>query len=539
MYIQPTNRILKTVVVAMLIVGALTACTSALAPTLTTLPNPSAAPETATLSLPPSNTLVPTRSRTPIPKPTPTATPTLLPTTVWTVPVIEIVGWPSSVHTDFTRWEGDDTISIVDAEYEPYLVNAATGAIMPEPTWTPYRFDQFVEVSTFKDFEIRCSPHNLEMYRLTDQTLIGQMPIQVETCEVVQWAHNGLAASVISSQGDIYVWPTDGNRPYAVGQTTPYTRAVWSPNDQQLLMFRATQDGGEGTFDIAFVDGRPIKETGAVIEAGNGWEIYNLTWLTDDIVSNVRQCGNAGACLSYSFFDAATGKYLIGYIMDVYMQEGQQAILSPNGRWLALDTYMDEDVWEKRYSYENRVMVLYDLHTHQKHVWAKGDDSIKFVGWAHDSSTFYFVHYPFDQENVAIPTGYLKIGPTGGQASVVVPNVLTLQKSPDEQAVLIGTSQAIGEQQAKDVSVGLYTLDGHSLSAPQLIIEQVGFESLQLDAIPVAWSNDSTRVVLLDGHGNLWLIRTDGEIGRVASSLPTDLWPEETYLGWSPSNTHL
>ena len=138
-----------------------------------------------------------------------------------------------------------------------------------------------------------------------------------------------------------------------------------------------------------------------------------------------------------------------------------------------------------------------------------------------------------------MPTGYLTIKPTSQQANVVVPNVLTFQKSTDEQFVLLGTSQNIGEQLAKNVSASLFTLNGRGLSAPQLIAEQMVYDSLRLGDIPAAWSNDSTQVVLLDARGNLWLIRSNGEISRAASSLPADLWPNETYFEWSPNNTHL
>jgi len=324
-----------------------------------------------------------------------------------------------------------------------------------------------------------------------------------------------------------------------VGQTTPYTLAEWSTNDQMLLIFNMSQNSDEGTFDIAFADGRPMKITGATIEAGNGWEIYNLRWLTNDIVINMRQCGNAGACQSYSYFDAMTGEYLIGYIVDVVTQDGQFGSLSPNHRWLTLDTYMDEDVWEKRYSYDNRVMVFYDLEAHKKYVWAEGDDSIKFAGWSPDSNTFYFVHFPFDSKNINIPSGYLVIKPDDLHARLVIPNVLNVEKSPDGQLILVGMGEKIEEQQAENITVSLFTVDGRQLSASQFIADRLDYEMLRLDNLPMSWSNDSSKAALVDASGNLWIFNKDGIITRVASSLPTDFWPGETYIKWSPDNDRL
>src|SRR6185436_18303093 len=143
---------------------------------------------------------------------------------------------------------------------------------------------------------------------------------------------------------------------------------------------------GLGSFSIAYADGRPIRPVAAPIEGGNGWEPNMLRWLTNDTVINTRQC--SAVCGFHAYYDAQTGDYLIGSIRDgIYGELGQPDMLSPDSRWLMLDTFQNADDWEAHYKFEGfkgRALVLYDLKRHQKHIWLEGDDAILFSAWSVD-----------------------------------------------------------------------------------------------------------------------------------------------------------
>jgi len=191
-------------IAAALITAGLTACSSTLATPDSESKHSSRTIETTSPFLVLSKTPSPMRSRTAPSTKTPSATLTSMPTTVWTIPVIEIADWPGVAYDDYIQWEDNESISFWDY-HSPFTVNAVTGVITPEPTMTPYRYDQMSISSQSKDYEIHCLPNGLEMYRISDQSLISQTPVQVYDCGSIQWSNNGNVASLVSDQGRIYV----------------------------------------------------------------------------------------------------------------------------------------------------------------------------------------------------------------------------------------------------------------------------------------------------------------------------------------------
>jgi len=419
-----------------------------------------------------------------------------------------------------------------------YQIDALAGKVVAIATPD---YSTFFAALTQKseNYEIECSDQGQKMYHLPDRQLVSEASLLASSCYSVEWAKNEAAASLVSDEGDVYVWRTDGTAPFVVGSAMPSSGAAWSPNSSQLVVTSLTTEGGSGTFNIAYLDGKPMQITGATIEAGNGWDPTNVLWLTNTIVQNMRQCGDGGACLSYSYYDANTGKYLIGYIVDAHLGEGQFALLSPNEQWLALDTYLNEDVWEQRYSYENRVMVLYDLKNHKKHVWANGDDSYAFSGWASDSREFYFVRYPFEGQKPGTLLGLIALDPFTLKTKVVIPNVLLASESPDHNSIFVIPAATIRTWQAIQLQAAVYTPAGKRITPLQDVANHLDFENLGSVLIPSEWSHKSNQVVFADSSGNLWLFNSEGKSTRLASSLPTEEWPEETAFKWSPDDRRL
>lgn len=399
-----------------------------------------------------------------------------------------------------------------------------------------------------ENYEIKCNDQGQAMYHRPDQQRVSEAALRMSHCYSVTWAPNESAASLVSEEGDIYIWRTDGTAPAWVGHTTMASSpAAWSPDSRKLvvpdfIIEGSMIDGDYATFDIVYPDGKPLRTTKATIEAGNGWEPDRLSWLTNTIVQNWRECGYG--CQSFSYYDATTGKYLIGYTS--YFGE-RNALLSPDERWLALATYLSEEDWERKYYLEDPVMMMYDLKNHNSRVWSPSDGSFALSGWASDSREFYFVRYPLEGQEPGTLLGLIALDPFTLKTKGVIPNVVLANESPDHHSALVITAAKIEtledyQFQASQLQAAGYTLDGKRTTSLQAVTDNLSFGQPAADSLPSAWSHKGNQVIFADSVGNVWLLNTEGESTQLASGLPvedSEDWPYETVFKWSPDDRRL
>lgn len=493
-----------------------------------------------------SETPVSTRTPSPLPSATKrrfaTNTPTASPTSAlaWNVPAIPVKAWPTNAFDDDARWIDNTSIIVEDQDYSTYTIQAGSGAASVVITATPY-VPSFVNthISRSDHFEVDCKDANLEMFKLPERKLVSQASLRVSDCISVQWANDESAVSIVSDDALLYVWRPDGSAPRQIGSAMPSAWAAWSPNSKKLVVSFLTSVGGEGTFVVYFSDGRPPIKTAAVIDAGNGWEPYNVDWLTDNVVENMRQCGDGGACQYYSYFDATDGKFLIGYMVDGLIGQGQAGWLSPDQRWLALATDLNADVWDQRYDSDNHILAFYDLKNHRKLVWANDDESYYFSGWGTDSHAFYYVRYPVLGASPDSELGLYRIDPFTLKSTSLISNLVSATWNPERRFLFAIVADKLTPEKAGPIAGAVYDADGKRLSPKIPICDSLEFERLNGRIVPVAWSHSGNALVFLTCSGDLWLIKEDGQTQQLASQMATDNWPAETTYKWSPDDSQV
>lgn len=526
-----------------------------------------------------SNTPQPSPSRTSTPLPTHTHTstpsPTLAPVGNWLFPIIEIrqapVMEPYAWHDyalPYGKWVDDQSVAVADEENNILILDAYSGKVLSVVTPTPYAtidYQQWLKQqlntpSRTDNFEIVCSETGLEMVGLPNRELVSRSNLPVSDCSSVSWASDGSAASLVTDHSnEVFVWHTDGTDPYWVGDGWT---GIWSPDNDKLLVLNSSPTGyaDEATFNIAYPDGKPMRITGAVIEAGNQWEIpYSLNWITNDIVRNRRGCVIPNYC-NQDYYHAESGNFLIRN--GIYEIGGQEAVLSPDQCWLAMEVDSYAENWEELYTDHSDTStwwILYDLKRLTSHKWATGKHdwsssslglSVEFIGWSADSRQFYFVYYPFSYRSTDLPAGYSRLDRNTLKTRLLVPNVIFTKFSPDGQYIFMVTADRIEEQMAYGVKAAIYTLEGKPVSELQFIADQLPFEVLNPtnfynegsydpypDLIPSRWNNTTTEIAYADPSGNLWLKGTNGESIQIASGLPVEpYWQEKVRFSWSPDD---
>ena len=534
--------------------------------TLTSTAHPTATPR-------PTNTPQPRPTRTNTPQPTHTHTstplPTLAPVGNWLMPAIElqlapatkVEGWNSYL-PPYANWVDDRSVAVKDQEKNIVIVDAYSEEVISVATPTPYAtadldYQHWLSTpSRTEDFEIVCSETGLEMIRLPSRELISHSNLPVSRCRFVNWASNGSAASFITDQEEVFIWRTDGTDPYQVGDGW---YGIWSPDSDKLLIINSipARNPDVATFNIAYADGKPMRITGAVIETGNQWELPgSLIWFTNDIVRNKKGCVIPNYCYQ-DYYHAESGKFLIRN--DIFDIGGQEAVLSPDQRWLAMEVLSNAENWDELYAANadtSTRWILYDLKHLTSHTWTKAKPGlrsspglcIEFVGWSADSSQFYFVYYPFSYRSTDLPAGYSRLDRNTLKTRLLVPNVIFTKLSPDSQFIFIVTAERIEEQMAYGVKAAIYTLEGEPITEPQFFADQLQFEALHPtdfykagsydshpDPIPVQWNHNSAEIVFAGPNGDLWLQNTNGETIQIVSALPVEpYWQEKVRFSWSP-----
>ena len=525
---------------------------------------PSSAQASPTPTSQPSSTLTIRPTLAPTHTPQPTATPE--PVGNWQVPVVDL-HWAENGYDSISYWTDSSSVLLESSSLGSVIVNAASGETTlrkNESGDEEYDEDAYFAFSDDYEYQIACTDAGLEMQRLSDEQLLSQTDIVLDVCYQVLWAGDDSAASFVTNDGEVFVWKIDGSAPYQVGKARPYTLAPWSPDNKKLLVLRgaASMSPSDATFNIIYLDGRPMKETGAIIEAGNEWEPNHITWFTNDIVRNFIGCVIPNYCMQ-DFYHADSGKFLIRN--SIGEMGGQEALLSPDERWLVLEAAPNADKWEDLYTFsgeDETYLVLYDLKSLRKLIWAKGQPdfsgsgglSFQFIGWSADSRQFYFTHYPFGNLSTGLPFGYTSLDRSSMKMQLLIPSVLYTQFSRDRQHIFMVTAEQTEPNMAYGVQAAVYTLDGKPVTQPQRIAEQLPFDELNptdffnegsydpySDLIPSRWNRDSTQVAFAIPGGEVWLMGTDGSVQLLLSDLPfvEEYWQEDVRFSWPPEGNFL
>ncbi|MBI4739476.1 hypothetical protein HY772_08110 [Candidatus Woesearchaeota archaeon] len=509
---------------------SLATCTS-----VTPLPVPTLQP-TSTFTPQPTSTLQPTVM--------PSATPNKGASPNWLLPMVGLQDW----HMGFVsgaEWANNSTFNVFDQkDGRFYSFDASSGKSLPVLTRTPYRAP-VESLSPSKAYKITCAPTAYKMQHVADGKLISESTIDFPDCQYVEWAPNSSAASLVASDGKVYVWRVDGSAPFIVGTGwvgagDVATRAFWSPDSSKMTVLRKFEEpefkAMYVSYNIVYADGRPMFQTNVKLEAGNGWWPYGVPWITNDIVSNSRQCG--AGCYYNRYYDVVTGAFITGYTGFTLYSPYSGAIedLSPDKRWLVF--YTD--------GITKSTLVLYDLKTRKNYFIV--NDSHPFsspyqiVRWSSLSCCFFYIRYPFDVQitQAKEPVGLISFDVTQMSPWVMIPNALVAQWNVQDDsvfAITFGTADMKLET-FHNVEAAIYSTDGKKISSLPLASE-MQYEYLATFRMPFAQSNAKNNWVVRDGANGLWLINDKGQIKQIASGLPVDESLNTTQFSWSPDDRYL
>lgn len=236
----------------------------------------------------PTHTLKPTISSTPTLIVPVEPTPTLIKEIVWNVSVSELPDWP--VDAFEVIWEKKDVLQ-VNSNYEDekttsYDLQSDPISILPSviyPTATPFhqQGQQHIQYSPNENYVILCNDkeekpngdityHTLQLFQVRNNQLISQVNnVSVycsDCCENSRfsWAKDETVfsfASVRTSRAedpypiDVYVWKTDGSKPFIIGDgISDFDAGAWSPDNQRLVVEL------DFAYKIYYLDGTPPKE---------------------------------------------------------------------------------------------------------------------------------------------------------------------------------------------------------------------------------------------------------------------------------------
>ncbi|MCP4424806.1 MAG: hypothetical protein GY803_09960 [Chloroflexi bacterium] len=408
------------------------------------------------------------------------------------------------------------------------------------PVPIPVKFwDDSFSLSPQQSYRVECLENDiLRLHKVSDNFVISEKSGLETACQNIEWRDDEVAFSIVSDDGDVHVWPTDGKAPFVVASgAIAGSRAVWSPDGTRLTVVRfADNPDFTADVDIAYIDGQP-QQMGAKVTAGNEWSA-RIPWIANDIVCN----GIFG--LSYSmleYYDVNTGRYLTGYTRETFWDgtsTGNFASLSPDKHWLVIDRgnyYNSFDLENPKIHY-----TLLDTHSKEQYLLSENPEFvIEFLDWFQDSLYFLLIARPTDetaQSDPSLPAGLLALDPNTRQFTPLISGVMYAALNPQKYTVFALLPTAEGQLQA-----ALYRISGEPLAAFQPVTAALSYltpgEGLP---IPAAWSHDGAQVVFGDEWGAVWLADASGGLTQLAANLGFDpAYPRQPQFHWSPDDTHL
>lgn len=495
-------------------------------PVATAMPALTATPRPVTVSPQPTQLISPFSTRTPRPTST---------TVAWSVSWVEFKAvYP---YVRYASWIDNSRIKITYGPNRELVVDAASGL---ELTSTPYPtslpgFSEYERYLFSPDgvYVFECSDAGLRLLRASDKQIIGQSSIQVFGCYLGDWAGNSSKAVFAADDGAVYIWSVTDSAPRRLEYGRFIWSVRWSPDAQRLLLVTFSTQGradGAAVF-VANLDADSTLDLGIEVEDGNQWDPSNVNWAADEIIVNHRR---GLAWYYYAYYDTHTKQLITSAYLDVYLTQGEWQ--SPDERWLVLD----QSGWEseRRFAYS-----MLDLQNRAVSWLSDGAQThLDFIGWSGDSSTFYLVSRPVSETAKSNPNtsfGLLALNPETREFTQLFEQAVFASWSPDKHLIWV-VFPAKREDGSLGLNGGIFdpatgTLTGRAFVSDRLLYANPA----DGDLVPVAWSNDGTRLVFSDSSGNLNLLGTDGLVQTLASNLPLSSWPQDVHYAWSPDDRRL
>ncbi len=249
------------------------------------------------------------------------------------------------------------------------------------------------------------------------------------------------------------------------------------------------------------------------------YEIYPK-WLTDEVI--VFRIGNS----TYRYFNSQTGELLFQFYNSMGSGDiHQNPSVSPDQRWVTLDTTLPNNFYAKRYS-------RYDLQTKTNVLLAESPSSrILFCGWKPDSSLLYLVNTPnkaFSPLDSPLSAGLLAYTPRTKTSNVLVPDAVRAFWSPDmKYAWVIRQFAASNSVVASLFDATSGKLSGNYFVSTKPVEGDPARVFLMLD-FELHWAHDSTRALLVNAHKELFL-----STGSEAKLLANNSYHP---VNWSPDD---
>jgi hypothetical protein len=293
-------------------------------------------------------------------------------------------------------------------------------------------------------------------------------------CWSVDWAKDETAVSIVTTEGEVFIWRLSVEEPTYIGDAIPSSKALWSPDSKKLAVssLEGIDDLGLATYQILFPDNRSPINPGASLYLSNGWEwdlrLPLVDWHSDRVLKFHGPCGVG--CVRTHFLDAFTGEELTVHAVIRFSSSDVlgEAAVSNDGRWLV----MDNSAWHKDYLYS-----IYDFETRKEYSWqVEPGGIIDFKGWAKDDSRFYLIRYPGYMETEVTsdsPNGLKALKPTTRQTSNILQNVAYGIWNHDTSLFFGVTSDLLSYKSASDLSAAIYTSNGSQITSSQPVADKL------------------------------------------------------------------
>ncbi len=490
------------------------------------VPMATATPQPVKVSPQPTQLISPISTRTPRPTST---------TVAWSVSWVEFKAvYP---YVRYASWIDNSRIKLTYGPYREFVVDAASGL---ELTSTPYP----TSIPGFSEYErylfspdgvyvFECSDVGLRLLRASDKQVIGQSSIQVLGCYLGDWAGDSSKAAFPTNYGAIYIWSVIDSAPRHLEYSRFAWSVRWSPDGQRLLLVTSSAQGRADGAAVYIVnqEADSTLDLGIEVEDGNHWDPSYVNWATDEIIVNHRR---GLTWYYYAYYDIHTRQLITSASLDEFQTQGERR--SPNNRWFVLD----QSGWpsERRFAYN-----MLDLQTRTVRWLSDGTQThLDFIGWSDDSSTFYLVSRPVSEtakSNSNTPFGLLALNPGTHEFTQLFEQAVFASWSPDKHLMWV-VFPAKREDGSLGLDGGIFAPATGTLTGRAFVSDHVLYANpAEGDLVPVAWSNDGTRLVFGDSRGNLNLLGTDGLVQTLASNLPHIPWPQDVHHAWSPDDRRL
>ena len=427
----------------------------------------------------------------------------------------------------------------------------ATASLPASPTpETPLvPITNLISVSPNGFHGIACQFPELVLFDLRSGNALSRLSLGYSTCQRnIRWSRDRSYAILVDQEGIVYQWPLNGDQPVELDTNIdlPSSRftghanfmTAWSQDGRYLALVKECNILITQPFGGELLQ-HPLK-VGEGCGRGIEWATYNVLMVD--------------SWPEYKFYQIPTGNQ-IGHWSK---QEGcleQVPSISPNQRWMI---FHQCDTAPHFNQAPNDQYLIADLEQGSIHAFSGTvGDYIDFIGWKDDGAAFYFISRSVSADSSPdprTPFGLLALDPSTGEVTNLFEQVWFAAFNKDLSWAFVvfpatnadgtlrldgglwqvGTSEIKGRQ-VMDSSEGI-RLNGNrdvisygvGLSIPTDALlsplgEYLGASAAFHRLLPAAWSNDNTRVALINDERQVTLIDLSGEvqiIGQLDNNAP-------------------